>query len=226
MSGAVRAGLIFGLAAIVAFIAGLFLPIPCVNIILAFGSVIALGWGAGYTADKWTGANQSQRIGRGATAGAIGGLVVLIGSLVAFIALSGVILSLPGVREQIATALQENPDAANLNPDDLQAAVGVGFGFIGFCLGVINFVLMLLGGVIGGAMWKGAAATSAYVPAGGTSYVPDQGYGQQPGATYGQQPYGQQPGTTYGQQPGTTYQPPQDTGEARVYDPNDPNRPQ
>ncbi len=59
-----RAGILFGLAAVVAFIAGLFIPV--VGIFVAFLAVIALGWGAGYTAAKTTGAAAGQGTGRGA----------------------------------------------------------------------------------------------------------------------------------------------------------------
>lgn len=250
MSGTVRAGLVFGLAALLAFFAALFLPIPCVNFIVAIGSVIALGWGAGQTAAKTTNAAQGQGTGRGATAGAIGGTVILIGSVILFLALSGVFMNLPGVRDQLATALQQNPDTTNINPDDLGAVLGASFGVVGFGCGIMNFVLMLIGGLIGGAMWKGTGGTAAYVSAGGStygappsgSYIPsqtdqtygNQTYGDQPsgGQTYGNQTYGDQPsgGQTYGNQ---TYGNPPSYGNqqnpeggARVYDPNDPNRPQ
>lgn len=208
MSGTVRAGLLFGLAAIVASIAALFLPIPCVNFILSIGSVIALGWGAGFTAAKTTGATSDQRLGRGLTAGAIGGVVVLIGSVIALIALSGVIMSIPGIQEQISEALQQNPDAANLNPDDVGTFLGAGLGVVGFCMGLVNFLLMLLGGLIGGLSWK-APAAAAYVPAGGSAYTPASG------------------GYVPTQTSSSTYTPPTESeGGARIYDPNDPNRPQ
>lgn len=251
MSGTVRAGLVFGLAALLAFIGGTLLNalIPCVGFIVAIVSVIALGWGAGQTAAKTTNAAQGQGTGRGATAGAIGGTVLLIGSVIAFLALSSVITSLPGFEDQLQQALQQNPDA-NIDPNDAGAFLGIGFGVVGFGCGIMNFVLMLIGGLIGGAMWKGTGGTAAYVPAGGTtygappsgSYIPsqtDQTYGNQ---TYGDQPSGSQPygNQTYGDQPSggqpygnQTYGNPPSYGNqqnpeggARVYDPNDPNRPQ
>jgi hypothetical protein len=204
MSPTVRAGLLFGLGGLLAFFGGMFIPIPCVNIIIAFGSLIALGWGAGYTAAKASGAGPGQGTGRGATAGAIAGVIALIGTVVALIALSSVIMNLPGVREQIAVALQQDPNTQGLNPGDVEAAAGMGFAVAGFCFGVLNFILMLLGGLFGGMMWKGTPAAT-YASAGGS-------------------PYGTSPTNTYGNQPGT-YTPPTEGG-ARVYDPNDPNRPQ
>lgn len=217
MSGTVRAGLLFGLAALVASVGALFLPIPCVNFILSLGSVIALGWGAGYTAAKTTNATSEQRIGRGVTAGAIGGTILLVGSVVSLLLLSGVLMSLPAFRDQLAQALAQNPDASGqLNPDDLGAVMGLGFGVFGFCLGLFNFLMMLLGGLFGGLSWKAPAAS--YVPAGG-SYIP----GQSSSPTYTQPSGGYIPTQTNDppyNQPGNT------EGGARIYDPNDPNRPQ
>jgi hypothetical protein len=190
MSGTVRAGLLFGLAGVFAFLAGLILPIPCLNMLVALGSLIALGWGAGYTAAKTTGAGPGQGTGRGTTAGAIAGTIVLIGSVLAFL----VVQYIPGFREQVQLALQQ---AAQQNPEmgqvDAGAMLGVGLGIAGFMCGIINFILMLIGGAIGGLMWKGTPATGL---AGG-AYMPSQPYGSS------------------GDQSG-----------ARVYDPNDPNRPQ
>jgi hypothetical protein len=192
MSGTVRAGLLFGLAAVFAFLGGLILPIPCLNIVLAFVSLIALGWGAGNTAAKTTGAGPGQGTGRGLTAGAIAGTIVLIGTVIVFL----LVQYIPGVSEQINLALQQ---AAQQNPDagqvDAGTMLGLGLGIAGFMCGIVNFILMLIGGAIGGMMWKGTPAAAGYAPAGG--YIPNQPYGN-----------------------------PGDQGGARVYDPNDPNRPQ
>jgi len=223
MSPTVRAGLLFGIAATLAFLAGLFLPIPCVNIILAFGSVVALGWGAGYSANKWMNSSADRKIGRGTAAGAIGGVVTLILTAVLFLVLSGVILSIPSVRDQIGQALQQNPDAAQLNPEDIQAAAGVGFGVVGVGCGIVNFLLMLLGGLIGGATWKGAASTADYVPAGGSV-----AYNQPPAGGYIPQSGQQAGGAQQYNAPASDMTPRDqnpDEGGARVYDPNDPNRP-
>lgn len=206
MSGTVRAGLVFGLAGVFAFLGALLLPIPCVNMILAFGSLIALGWGAGNTAAKTTGAGPGQGTGRGLTAGAIAGTIVLIGSVVVFL----LVQYIPGVRDQVNLALeqaaQQNPDAGQI---DVGTMLGLGLGIAGFLCGIMNFILMLIGGAIGGMMWKGAPAAT-YVPAGG-SYVPNQSYSTP------NQPYGT---------PDQPYRDPGDPGGARVYDSNDPNRPQ
>ncbi|HEX6290408.1 MAG TPA: hypothetical protein VFZ66_14555 [Herpetosiphonaceae bacterium] len=196
MSGTVRAGLVFGLAAVLAFLGGFLIPIPCVNMILGFGSVIALGWGAGYTGAKTTGAGPGQGTGRGLTAGAIAGTVVLIGSVLVFL----LVQYIPGFQDAISQGLQQ---AAQQNPEvgdvDVGSFLGLGLGIAGFMCGIINFILMLIGGAIGGMMWKGTPTTADYVPAG--SYQPNQ-------------PFGNPPSTSG------------DEGGARIYDSNDPNRQQ
>jgi hypothetical protein len=190
-----RAGLLFGLAATIAFIGGMMLSgiLPCINLIIAFGSVIALGWGAGYTAAKTTGAASGQGTGRGFAAGAIAGTVVLIGTVLIFL----LVQYIPGVQEAVSQGMQE---AMQQNPEmegvDAGTMLGLGLGLVGFMCGIVNFVLMLISGALGGLMWKGAPATANYVPAGG-SYTPNM-----------------------------TYSNPGDESGARVYDPNDPNRPQ
>lgn len=169
-----RAGLLFGLAAVVAFIAGLILPIPFVNLILALGSVVALGWGAGRTAAKVTGAAAGQGTGRGAGAGAIAGLIQLIGLTLALLLLTNI----PAVRQQLDLALQQaaqqNPDVAGsgLTGGALSNILGVTGGLL---CGGINFVLMLIGGLIGGATWRGTPDRGEYVAAGRSSGGPSYG---------------------------------------------------
>lgn len=226
MSGTVRAGLLFGLAALFASVGGLFLPIPCVNFVLSIGSVIALGWGAGYTAAKTTNATSDQRLGRGVTAGAIGGTILLIGTVVSLLLLSGLLLNLPEFRSALDQVVAQNPEASGqVNPDDLGAVLGLGSAVVGFCLGAFNFLLMLLGGLFGGLSWK-APAVAGYGPMGGTPYAPQSG-GYIPSQT--NNPNYTQPSGGY--IPSQTNDPPYNQpgnaeGGARIYDPNDPNRPQ
>jgi|GEM_PF-5741869 len=206
MSGTVRAGLVFGLAAVFAFVGGFILPIPCVNVIIAFVSVIALGWGAGHTAAKTTGAGPGQGTGRGLTAGAIAGGIALVGTVILLMLLSFV----PGIRDAINQGLQQaaqqNPELGDANID-AGAVLGAGLAIVGFGCGAINFVLMLIAGAVGGMMWKGTS--SQYVPAGGSYNAPSSG-SYIPGQTND---------PTYGGTQNTE-------GGARIYDPNDPNRPQ
>jgi hypothetical protein len=206
MSGAVRAGILFGIASVLAFVGAIFLVgiLSVFAFVIAFGSVIALGWGAGYTAAK-SATTPGSGVGRGASAGAISGTINLILLTIALVVLFNLLLSIPGFREQLNQAIQQNPEAAGLDPE---TALGIGGVFLGGCLGFINLVLMVIAGLIGGAMWKGTPGTQAqYMPAGSSTYTPPP-----TGTTYGGQPYGSTPSDT--------------EGGARIYDPNDPNRPQ
>lgn len=224
MSGTVRAGLIFGLGAIGAVIGAtllsLVVPIPCIG----FLSVVALGLGAGYTAAKTTNAAREQRIGRGAAAGAIAGSLVLIGGALGV----ALITQLPAYQAQIqqgvGQVLQQNPDFQDSGIDPAQIAsfaTGAAGVVGGVCGGIINFVTMLICGMLGALFWRGAPAAQ-YVPAGSASYgaPPSGSYipGQDAGQSYNVPP-SQPPG---GQPPN----PPSQEGGARIYDPNDPNRPQ
>jgi hypothetical protein len=156
----VRIGLIFGVAAAIAFTAGLLIPIPCVRFLLAFGSIIALGWGAGYTAAKTTRIAAGQGIGRGAATGAIAGGVVLTISTLAFLVLANTAF----FQELFREALQQNPgivspSAAQPSTMDAVPAAFISGAGAGFCLGTVNLVLMVIAGAIGGAMWKGVPSS-------------------------------------------------------------------
>lgn len=210
MSGAVRVGLVFGIAAVLAIVGstllGLIVPLGgC----LGFISVIALGLGAGYTAAKVTMATREQRIGRGATAGAIAGLIVLVLGTLASILLT----QLPEYQAQMQATLEElqqNPNVA-IDPNDLAAFAGITGVAASFCSGLINAIVMVICGLLGALFWKGAPAASGYGPQGGYGH-PGTGYGQtstdysQSGTGYGQQGGYGQSGTDYNQ-PGTYDQP-------------------
>ncbi len=227
MSPTVRAGVVFGLATVGAVAGATLLPIPC----LSFLAVVALGLGAGYTAAKNSNATRDQRVGRGATAGAIAGGIALVGTA---IAIPIITMLLPSYQEQIQAgvnqALQQNPELADsgLDPSSLATLVAGAGGVIGgVCGGMINFIVMLLTGLLGALFWKGAPAGAGYVPAGNMGYGPPSGsyipsqtndpsYGTPPNTQAGGMPYG-------GQDHGT---PPSQESGARIYDPNDRDRSQ
>lgn len=209
MSPVTRAGVVFGFAAVGAVIGaqllGLLAPIPCIGFI----SVIVLGLAAGYTAAKNSNANRDQRIARGATAGAIAGAIVLVLGAIAVTLIS----FLPAYQAQfsgLGAQLQQDPNFADsgLDPSMITSVISGGAGIIGgICGGLINFIFMLLMGLLGSLFWKGAPASATYVPAGGSAYTP-------PSGSYV---------PTQTNVPSAT---PSDTeGGARVYDADDPNRP-
>ncbi len=231
MSPVVRTGLVFGLGAV-----GVMLGSSLLGLIngflscLGFLGMIALGLGAGYTAAKVSNATRDQRIGRGATAGAIAGGIALVLGTIVLIGLASLPFYQAATQAQVAQQLsqlqQQNPELQGSEADltALTSAFSVAGGVIGaFCSGLFNFVLLLLTGLLGALFWKG---TPAYVPAGGANFAgtPTGGFipNQSGGQTYGNQAYGAPTdpagGQTYGNQV--------DQGSARIYDPNDPNRPQ
>lgn len=217
MSGTVRAGLIFGLGAVGAMLGSALLGL--VNPVfgcLSFISIVALGLGVGYTAPKITMATREQRIGRAATAGAIAAGVVLVLGAAALIVLSLLPFYQAAMQNQLQNqlqqAIQQDPAFRDQQAEltELFNTAATGFGVVGgFCSGLFNGVVMLLMSLLGALFWKGAPAAT-YVPAGG-SYVPNQTYSTP------NQPYGT---------PDQSYRDPGDPGGARVYDSNDPNRPQ
>lgn len=160
MSGTVRTGIVFGIAAVVAFIAGFMFPLPPLNFLLAFGSMLALGWGAGYTAAKIAEPGTGRGIGRGATAGLIAGAVVLALSTLLF-----GLLATPAARQALAEMVQ--PDAQVVDPSgaesvsaDFVIATFVGGSGAGFCLGLVNLILLAVGGAIGGLSWRGIPSSA------------------------------------------------------------------
>lgn len=195
MSRSLRAGLLFGLTAALAFVGSLLLPIGWVNLLIAFASVLALGWGAGYTAAKTSGAGRGQGVGRGLLAGAIAGLIVLIGTLIALIVLGNVLRNQPGfqaaLRQQFEMMQQQNPEMGDI---DLNALTSLAFVIAGFGCGLINFLLTLLGGALGGLMWRGtppvasAAPEHTPLPPAGASGTPPL-TGQDPRHTEPDEPY-------------------------------------
>ncbi|HEY0604953.1 MAG TPA: hypothetical protein VGD58_18685 [Herpetosiphonaceae bacterium] len=217
MSGTVRTGLVFGLGAVGAMIGSSLLALlnPAFGC-LSFISIIALGLGAGYTAPKVTMATREQRIGRAATAGAIAAGVVLVLGAIAVIVLSLLPFYQAAIDQQLQNQLQQafeqDPALRDQQAEltEMFSSMATGFGVIGgICSGLLNGIVMLLMSLLGALFWKGAPA-AAYVPAGGSA-VPGQFYSPT------DQPYGT---------PTQPYRDPGDPGGARVYDSNDPNRPQ
>ncbi len=185
MSGTVRAGIVFGMGAVLAFTAGLFVPLPFINVLLAFGSMLILGWGAGYTAAKTADPGTGSGIGRGALAGLIAGGIVLVVATVVFVLLANT----AAVRDAVADILQQNPNIVDTNTGepasvDPVVATLIGGAGGGFCLGFINLVLLFIGGAIGGFFGNGVVSrgntnTGAYDgnprdPADGTARVYEQ----------------------------------------------------
>lgn len=152
----IRIGAIFGIAATLAATAAFLIPLGGFQLLIAFVSLIALGWGVGYTAAKTTGDAAGNGIGRGAAAGAIAGTVVLIISTLSFLALANSAF----IQQAMAEALQQSqgvvdPNGAQPTSIDPVTATIIGGAGGGFCIGLISLVLMFISGAVGGLMWKG-----------------------------------------------------------------------
>lgn len=160
MQHTMKPGLIFGVAALLAFVAGIFIPLPIVNYLIAFGSVLALGIGAGYTAAK-THRQSGQAIGYGATTGAIAGIAVLVLGVIAY----AILANTAWFQQALVNAAQSGSqiiDANTANPSSVDPVVpAYAFGVGGaFCLGLVLAGLMFAGGAIGGLLGRGVPSVA------------------------------------------------------------------
>lgn len=120
-----------------------------------------VGAGAGWWASKVLGYGTA---GRGAGAGTIAGLGALIGSVIGLAVLAGIVGQSAQFQQQLNQALQgarqQNPGAnvPNLNAGALATAGGA---LGGFCFGLFDLFLSMIGGLIAGIVYgrnRGAGA--------------------------------------------------------------------
>ena len=173
-----RVGLIMAALALV--------TVALANLIPALGQLLVapltsliVGAGAGWWASKVLGYGTA---GRGAGAGAIAGIGALIGSVIGLALLAYIVANNPEAQAQFQQELQrqlqqespQDPEVTralrNLN---FGAVAGIGGAFGGFCLGLFNLLLSMIGGLIAGVVYgrnrQPAAMPYAGYPAGGTS---------------------------------------------------------
>lgn len=148
----VRSGFVFGVAALLMFALLTLLQLYGLNLL----AVLLLGIVAGVVAAS--GARRSG-VGRGLTAGIIGGLITLIGSV--FVGVLVVtffraqvnlwLAGLPfvGALPVIGSMLRDTVDQANNRASPWLRTGGLA---LGGCLGMINLLLMAAGGALGGAV--------------------------------------------------------------------------
>lgn len=148
----VRSGLLFGFAALAAFVVLTLLQLYGVNLL----AVLLIGVAAGVVAAS--GARRGG-VGRGLTAGIIGGVITLIGSLFVGIVivtffraqinlwLAGLpfVDALPVVGDTVTDTI----DQVNERAEPWLRGGGVA---LGGCLGMVNLFLMAIGGALGGAV--------------------------------------------------------------------------
>lgn len=151
--GIVRSGLMYGLLAVV--ITSLSVLVGGVPVGLGFSALATFlsGIGAGYTAAKTTRAFGVQRIPRGLAAGAIGGVFALLGSLLT------AVLFVNLLRQQVAAWIGLVPFGDQIpligQIEGYTSPLLRGGGLVGgACLGVVNLLLMIAGGALGGFFWR------------------------------------------------------------------------
>jgi hypothetical protein len=146
MSGAMRSSLIFGAVGLIAVLATAFTPPPGP---VVGGPLLAVlvGGLAGFYGVRWS--EENARVGRGVLAGTLAGLGMLIGTVIGYIVLFNSMRSEPSFQEQLGALLRQQPDA-KIDPGALGAVVGIAGAVAGLCFGVLNLLLALAFGALGG----------------------------------------------------------------------------
>ena len=159
-----RVGLI--MAAVAFIVVALTSLIPLVGAFLVAPlAALAIGAGAGWWASKVLGGGSA---GRGAGAGAITGVGALFGSVVGLALLAAMFGNSVGNNPDFQQQLQQGiEDAQEQNPDpqapDIEipeisggavtGAAGVVGAVGGFCFGLVDLLLAVLGGLLGGFIY-------------------------------------------------------------------------
>jgi hypothetical protein len=147
MSGAMRSGLIFGAVGLIAVLATAFIPPPG-PVVCGPLLAVLVGGLAGFYGVRWS--VEQARVSRGVLAGSLAGLGMLIGAVIGYIVLfNRTISSDPSFQEQLGAFLQQQPDA-QVDPGALGAMVGLAGAVAGLCFGVLNLLLALAFGALGG----------------------------------------------------------------------------
>ena len=147
---AIRSGLLFGFAALAIFVVLTLLQAYGINLL----AVLVLGVVAGYMAVS---GRRRPSVGRGLTAGLIGGLVMLVGSffagmLIVFLLRSealGWAIGIPFITW--IPIVGDTIDSVNEWSEPWLRSGGM---ILGACLGIINLMLMAIGGAVGGMLGR------------------------------------------------------------------------
>jgi len=146
MSGALKAGLIFGVIGLIVVLAVAFIPIigP-----LICGPVVAviIGAIAGYYGVRWSAGTPG--ISRGVLAGTLSGVGMLLGAVIGYTILISMMRNNPLFQEQLQEALRQQPNA-KIDPAALDTIIGIVGPAVGFCFGILNLLLGLAFGAFGG----------------------------------------------------------------------------
>ena len=146
MSGAFKAGLIFGVIGLIVVLGVAFIPVVGPLICGPLVAVI-IGAVAGYYGVRWSAGMPG--ISRGVLAGTLAGVGMLLGALIAYTILVGMMRSNPIFQEQLQEALRRQPNA-QIDPAALDTLVGIVGPAAGFCFGILNLLIALAFGALGG----------------------------------------------------------------------------
>ena len=146
MSGALKAGLIFGAIGLIVVLAVAF--IPAVGPLIC-GPLVAVivGTVAGFYGVRWSAGTPG--ISRGVLAGTLAGVGMLLGAVIAYTILVGMVRTNPVFQQQLQEALRRQPDA-QIDPAALDTLVGIVGPVAGFCFGILNLLIALAFGALGG----------------------------------------------------------------------------
>ena len=146
MSGALKAGLIFGAVGLIVVLAVAF--IPAVGPLIC-GPLVAVivGTIAGFYGVRWSAGTPG--ISRGVLAGTLAGVGMLLGAVIAYTILVGMVRNNPAFQQQLQDALRRQPNA-QIDPAALDTLVGFVGPVAGFCFGILNLLIGLAFGALGG----------------------------------------------------------------------------
>ncbi len=162
MSGGVKAGLIFGLIALIAVPVVSWLPY--VGVLLCGPAVaLGLGIGAGYLGLRWS--DHWSGVGTGLLAGGIAGTGALIGNVIFFVVVTSLMLSIPELKDMFAGAIREQQPNSELSDAQLQTLIPLGGVIAGLCIGIFHLLFALGGGALGAWLLKRNQTPSTQVPA-------------------------------------------------------------
>ena len=146
MSGAMRSGLIFAGVGLLAVLATAFIPRPG-PVVCGPLLAVLVGGLAGFFGVRWSA--EGARVGRGVLAGVLAGLGMLVGAVIGYVVLFNSLSADPLFQQQLDAFLQRQPNV-QVDPGAIGAAVGIAGGIAGLCFGVLNLLLSLAFGALGG----------------------------------------------------------------------------
>ena len=146
MSGAMRSGLIFALVGLLAVMATTLIPPPG-PVVCGPLLAVVIGGVAGFYGVRWSA--EQARVSRGVLAGTLAGVGMLVGAVIGYVVLFNRLSGDPAFQEQLGAFLSQQPNA-QVDPGAIGAAVGIAGVVAGLCFGVLNLLVALGFGALGG----------------------------------------------------------------------------